>query len=224
MTANFGKSSKTLLRKDDDAMENTMTPSTEIKGMTEGQIDKAVANYRAMLTKYASEMDSQAVQAVLGQSELANEQLAVFRRRVEAINEMVVRRVKVNRDRQPMEAIKATKRSEYLKDEVVYEMPRGTLEEVEVCFFPLKKFTSAVDVQKMLEDCGLEPDPYALAAVNEEDPYFADSHPNGIQWYSNSYYYYLAFGGWNNRHSVYCHYDEGGWSGDWWFGGVRKQS
>lgn len=207
-------------------MANTMTPSQESKEMTERQIDKAVANYRAMLVKYAPEMDSQAVQAVLGQPELADEQLTVFRRRVEAISKMVVRRVKVvNRSRTPQKSVHATKRAEYLNDEVVNSMPRGKQEEVEVCFFLLEKFTSAADVQQALADRGLEPDPYALAAVNEEDPSFADNHPNGTQWVdSDGNHCYLAFGGFGGGRLVDCFRNEVGWDGYWWIGGVRKQS
>ena len=70
--------------------KETMTPS---KAMTDGQIAKAVANYRALLEKYAGEFDSKAVQTVLGQSQLADEQFSVFRRRVESISEMIVREV-----------------------------------------------------------------------------------------------------------------------------------
>lgn len=60
--------------------KKTMTPST-----TGPQIDKAVANYRAMLEKFAPQFPADAVQKVLGQSELADEQFKVFRRRIEAL-------------------------------------------------------------------------------------------------------------------------------------------
>jgi hypothetical protein len=141
----------------------------------------------------------------------------------ETISKMVVRRVKVNRSRTPQEAVHATKRVEYLNDEVVNGMPRGTLEEVEACFFPLEKFASAADVQQALADRGLEPDPYALAAVNEEDPAFADNLPNGTQWVdSNGNYCYLAFAGWSDERSVVCFRDGSDWDGLWWVGGVRK--
>lgn len=206
-------------------MDKTMTPSAEAKAMTEGQIAKAVANYRALLEKHAPELDSQAVQIVLGQPDFAAEQLAVLRRRVESISKMVVRSVKVNRTLTPQEAIHATKRAEYLNDEVVNGMPHGTLEEVEVCFFPLEKFTSVADVQQILVDRGLEPDPQALAAVNEADPVFADSHPNGTQWVDGSgKHCYLAFRRWYGERLVDCDRGEFGWSDRWWIGGVRKQS
>lgn len=59
-----------------------MTPSK----MTKGQIDKAVANYRAMLEKHSDDFNSEAVQTVLGQSELAEEQFGIFRKRVEVFS------------------------------------------------------------------------------------------------------------------------------------------
>jgi hypothetical protein len=65
-------------------MTKIVTPSAEQKKATASQIDKAVGNYRALLEKHAPDFGAEAVQVVLGQSELAGEQFAVFRRRVEA--------------------------------------------------------------------------------------------------------------------------------------------
>ena len=85
-------------------MTQFMTPSVE-RTMTEGQVAKAVANFRAQLEKHASEFDSRAVQSVLGQPEFAEEQLAVFRRRVDAVSILIFRRVKVNRGRSPQDVL-----------------------------------------------------------------------------------------------------------------------
>jgi len=201
----------------------TMTPSAESRAMTDGQIAKAVSNYRALLEKHAGEFDSRTAQIVLGQPELANEMLSVFRRRAEAISEMIVRRVTVVRNRNPQEAISATNRTEYLNNEVVDDMPRCEGEEVEVYFFPLKKYTSVADVQRMMEECGLKPDPYAVDAVNEQDPIFADKHPNFTQWVDkNGNHCYLAFSRWDGKRDVDCSRSESGWDGDWFVCGVRK--
>jgi hypothetical protein len=83
----------------DDAMK-TMTAS--MKQITEGQINKSVADYRAMLEKHAPQFGSEAVQIVLGQSDFAKEQLEVFCRRVEMVSNMI-------------EVEKSKKRNEYLK-------------------------------------------------------------------------------------------------------------
>jgi hypothetical protein len=143
---------------------------------------------------------------------------------VEAISEMIVRRVKVNRSRNPREAIAATNRAEYLNNEAVDNMPREKGEEEDVFFFPLKKFTGVADVQKMLDEHGLKPDPYAVAAVNEADPTFTDKYPNGTQWVDkDGKHCYLAFHRWHDdERSVLCHRDEYGWFDYWWVGGVRK--
>jgi hypothetical protein len=135
--------------------------------------------------------------------QIAKELAAVVQRRVEVISEMIVRRVKVKVNRNPREAISATKRVEYLNNEVVDNMPRpevaGDVVEVEmdIYFFPLKKFTSAADYQKKMAEHGLVPHPYGVAAVNEDDPTFADEHPNGTQWVDkDGKHCYLAFRRW----------------------------
>lgn len=99
-----------------------MTPS---KSMTEGQISKAVAGYRALLEKYANNFDAEAVQVVLGQSEFANEQFAVFRRRVEKVSSLIVRHVCIDRSQSPQDVLRATGRRLFVNGEVVATMPRG---------------------------------------------------------------------------------------------------
>jgi hypothetical protein len=206
-------------------MEEPMTPSAESKTTTEGQIAKAVANYRALLEKHAGEFDSQAVQTVLGQSELADEQFAVLRHRIEMNSEMIVRHVKVNRSRKPQQVLDATGRKQYVNSEVVAQMPgqgEGE-EEVNVYFFPLREMTSVADAQKALEDHGLKPDAYAVAVVNEADPSFADSYPNGTQWVdSKGKHCCTAFDRWGGGRRVVCYCSGDGWSDDWWLGGVHK--
>ncbi len=204
-------------------MATAVTPSDESKTTTDGQIDKATANYRALLVKHAREFDSEALQTVLGQPELAQEQFEVLRRRVEVISEMIVRRVRVNRSRTRSEAIAATKRAECTDSVVVAEMPQCEGEEADVYFFPLKKYTGVGDVQKALDEHGLKPDPYAVVAVNEADPAFADKWPNGTQWLDKGgKYCYVAFGRWIGGRGVLCDRFGSGWNGYWWVGGVRK--
>ncbi len=203
-------------------MTNSVTTQSTI---TNGQIGQI--NDRLATKLRESGLPAEVVQIVLSTpgGKVIDEMVIALRRRVEAISKMVVRRVKVNRTRTPQGAIHATGRTEYLNDEVVNSMPHSTQEEVEVCFFPLEKFTGVADVQKMLEDHGLEPDPYALAAVNEEDPSFADIYPNNTQWAdSNGNRCFLAFGRFGGGRKVYCYRSEDGWRGSWWIGGVRKQS
>lgn len=168
---------------------NPMTPSPEQKAMTAEQINKAVANYRALLEKHAPDFSVEPVQIALGQPELGKEQFRVFCRHVEAQSNLIVRRVKVNRTRTSQEMLDATGRTQYTNREVVDAMPKGEGEEVEVIFFKPAEweytrpnYMSDDDLEKALERRNLKPDPRAQTAVNEEDKTFADTHPNGTHW------------------------------------------
>jgi hypothetical protein len=213
-------------QKKDDAMTQIMTPS---KSATVGQIDKAVANYRALLEKHAKDFKTEAVQMILGQSELADEQFAIFRRRVEAVSNLIVRRAKVNRNKTPQEVLGATGRKQYTDRKVVDSMPKGEGDEVEVVFFKpdLSKgngFISDDDLEKEFELRGLKPaDPYSVAAVNEADPAFADEKPHGTHWMNaDGNWCFATFSYWRGERRVDVYRDAHDWHDDWWFAGVRK--
>ncbi|OGI78609.1 hypothetical protein A3C57_00010 [Candidatus Nomurabacteria bacterium RIFCSPHIGHO2_02_FULL_33_12] len=196
---------------------------TQSKTTTVGQIDKAVANYRALLDKHAKEFNTEAVQIVLGQPELATEQLAVFRKRVEAISNMIVRIVKVNRNQFPKEAINATGRVQYVNDSVLAEMPHGKGEEVKVYFFKISRQISCADLEKEYELRDLKPDPTAQTKVNEDDPAFADTYPNGSQWKDkNGKLCFSTFNRYDDERYVLVSRDDNDWYDHWWFAGVRK--
>ena len=211
-------------------MANTMTPSTKTtKLATDRQIEKAAANYRAMLVKHASEFDAKAMQTALGQPGLTNQQFALFRKFVEAVAKMIIRVVAINRHREPMEAIKATGRNFYGDQAVVKAMPRGEGDEVKVTFFkpdPSNRggLISDADLEKEYEALGLKPaDPISVAAVNEADPAFADEHPNGTHWQNaEGQWCYAAFDRWNGERDVRVILNGSEWRGFWWFAGVRK--
>lgn len=207
-------------------MTTIMTPS---KTTTVGQIDKAVANYRAILEKHSGEFNTDAVQEVLGQSELAGEQFAVFRRRVEAVSNLIVRKAKVNRGRSQHEAIEATGRAQYTDRKVVDSMPKGEGDEVEVVFFEpdlsqRNGFISDDDLEKEFELRGLKPaDPISVAAVNEADPAFADEKPHGTHWKdAKGNWCYAAFRRWHGERWVNVNRNGCDWNDRWWFAGVRK--
>jgi len=210
-----------MQNRNDDASGN----ATPLKTTTAGQIDKAVANYRALLEKYAKEFTSEAVQTVPGQPELVTEQLSVFKKRVEAINEIIVRRVRVHRNQSPKEALKATTYVKWVDDDtIVDEMPMSTNEEVEVYFFRVGRKISTSDLDKQYKSRGLKPDPIAQAKVHQDDPAFSDSHPNAVQWKNKAGKFCLAkfFRKDNNNHVV-VNQDDNEWDEDYlWFGGVRK--
>ncbi|KKP80064.1 MAG: hypothetical protein UR80_C0039G0003 [Parcubacteria group bacterium GW2011_GWB1_35_5] len=199
-------------------MTQIMTPSTTI-----GQIDKAVANYRAMLEKHAHEFSAEAVQTVLGQSELAGEQFAVFRKRVEMASKMVVRHFKVDRTKTPAGLLAACKRVPWYIDEAVLaNMPMDGPEEGDLVFFPLERNTPVADISRALDEQGLIPDYAAQMQVNADDPAFADEHPNGMQWGGkNSYACFRRFSG---ERKVSVDRNDHDWGGDIWFAGRRKVS
>lgn len=208
-------------------MTEIMTPSAKTTEL--GQIDKAVANYRDLLEKHSGEFDAEAVQTVLDQSELAGEQFAVFRRRVEAISNMIVRKVPVNRTRTPQVAISATGRKQYTRDTVVAGMPKGEGDEVEVGFFKLdlSKRNGCIsddDLEKEFELRGFKPaDPYSVAIINEADPAFADEHPNATHWKdSEGKWCFAAFDLWYGDRKVSVYRSDNDWNAYWWFAGVRK--
>ena len=202
-------------------MEKTITPSEPI---TEGQIGKLKELLNAKLQKHKAELPSNLMQQVLGIPELADELFAVIRKRVEAISDMIIRTVKVNRNRSAKEALKATGRAQYVDDSVVKAMPNGEGEDTEVVFFKIGSQISMDNLEKEYALRGLKPaDPFSLSAVNEADPAFADEHPNGTQWKDKDGKWCYAFfdRDGDERYLVVDSLDDD-WFDYWWFAGVRK--
>lgn len=203
-------------------MEN-MNPSTE--PITEGQIGKVNELMRAGLLKAKPLKDpSQDVIEHQGVA-LIEKFVAVFIEMVDAVSSMIVRHVKVNRDQSPKKVLDATSRKQYVNDSVVAEMPKGDGEETDVFFFKLDRYISDNDLDKEYELRGLKPaDSYSLVSVNENDPAFADTHPNCTHWKDkDGKWCFVAFDRWNDdERYVLVNRGGGGWGGGWWFAGVRK--
>lgn len=195
-----------------------------IKSITAGQIAKFLDLQAAALRK--SGLPSEQTQQVLeSQGDvLANEVVAMLRKHVKAIINMIVRHVLVNRSRSWQEAIDATGRSKYLTDNVSLPQSEGEGEEADVVFFEIDRYISDSDLDKEYKLRGLKPaDPYALAAVNETDPAFADHYPNGTHWKdADDNWCYVAFLRWRVERRVDVGRRGREWSGGWWFAGVRK--
>lgn len=202
-------------------MAKTMIASDQ---MTDGQIENLVAKLRDAVRKHRSEFPKDLVQDVLGVENLGMELLEPFRKRLEAISDLIVRHVKVNRGRTPQEALKATGRNLYVNDTVVATMPRGEGEETDVYFFKLNRYISDADLEKEYQLRGLAPaDPYSLAAVNEADPAFADERPNGTYWQDgDGKGCFAAFRRWGGERHVYVDPNDNAWNDNWWFAGLRK--
>jgi hypothetical protein len=143
----------------------------------------------------------------------------------------IVRRVKVNRDRTPQETLDATGRKQYTDSGVVQNMPRGEGKEAEVILFKPEPweytrpgFMSDDDLEKCFERRSLKPaDPYSVAAVNEDDPAFADEKPHGTHWKDvNGNWCFAAFRRWNDGRRLDVGRFDSDWYGGWWFAGLRK--
>ena len=139
---------------------------------------------------------------------------------------VIVRRVTVDLSLTAKQALDATGRVQYVNDSVVAEMPRGTSTQVEVHFFKLGRHVSCADLVKEYELRGLEPvDPFTLAAINQEDQAFADTHPNGTQWTdAKGKVCCGAFDAWGDERDVLVRQNDDAWGALWWFGGVRKSA
>jgi hypothetical protein len=206
-------------------MAKTMIPS-EVTPITAGQIGKIQDNLTAALRK--SRLLSEPVQQVLehhGDAVVA-EMVAAIRKRVEAVSDMIVRRVRVDRTRTSQEVFDATGRRQYTTAGVVETMPGSgdDAEEVEVYFFRLGRFVSDDKLEEEFALRGFEAaDPYSLAAVNEDDASFTDDHPNSTHWKdAEGKWCYAAFGRWYDGRYVDVDRYADGWSDDWWFASLRK--
>jgi hypothetical protein len=203
-------------------MAKSMSPSNPI---TSGQIAKTQELIGAALRKSGIQNDPyQQVLKTQGKA-LAHEWLQLAQKRVDAISGMIVRKVKVDRSRDPQQLLDATGRNQCTDKRVVAGMPRGEGEEAEVCFFKLGRFVSDDDLDTEYQLRGLEPDPYAQAQANIDDPAFADSYPNGSHWKDkDGNWCFLTFCRWDVRRDVFCRRDGDGWLSHWWFAGRRKSS
>ncbi|MBI4281810.1 hypothetical protein HY625_03245 [Candidatus Uhrbacteria bacterium] len=138
---------------------------------------------------------------------------------------IIVRRIKPDRTRTPRQVLDATNRRQYTSNDVVVTMPMGEgNEEVEMTFFKPGRCLSLADLAAEYDARDLEPDPVALAALNEADPAFADEHPNATQWkLPGGGYGFMTFYRDGGERYVRVDRDDHGWDADWSFGGARKK-
>jgi hypothetical protein len=168
------------------------------------------------------------------------------------IGETFVRSVRVDRHRGPEQALNLVGWSLDTDECNGYTMPEVDAEEVEIVFFklPRKVFVSLEELETVYETMGLKPDPYALAALNQEDRSLSEKYPNMVQWKAqiedplrikhgldviqnkNGVFHHLKFRTLHgktgpDRNQVYCGDFTLGWAYkydgvEWWYAGVRK--
>ena len=207
-------------------MTQVMTPS---EGITTGQIGKFQELLGAALRK--SGLPSASVQQVLETQggELVTNLVATLRTVVEAISKMFSRRVTVDLALSPQAVLDATGHTQYVDANVVAAMPRGQAEDELFFFKPRPEvyrngLISDEALEQEFDFLNLKPaSPYSLAKTNQDDPAFADTHPNGTHWKdADGRWCFAAFRRWNGKRNVYVRRDGNDWNDYWWFAGVRK--
>ena len=210
---------------EDDAMAKPMFPSED--SLTDGQIGKFQEIIGAALRKRRTEFLSAPAQIVLTiqAQDLQKDTLALFRKLVDAVGNIIVRHVKkVDRKLTPQQVLDATGRKQYVTNSVVETMPRGVDDEKDIYFFPVCRYVSDDEAEKEYALRGFKPaDPYSVARVNIDDPVFADTHPNGTHWKdADGNWCYAAFHRLYDERYVSVYRDDYGWRDRWWFAGVPK--
>jgi len=208
--------------KEDDAMTKIMTPSENT--ITAGQIGKIQDNLAAALRK--SGLPSEPTQEVIetqGDSLIA-ELVAAVRKRVEAVNKIIRRAVKVDRTKTAAEVIDATSRVRWYTDEqVLAEMPLDGREEDIVKFFELDYDPTVDELDREYKTRILRPDPAAVAQAMTDDPALADERPVSVQWRnSKGHACYAIFDRYGGKRDVRVDRGDDGWDRDYRFAGVRK--
>lgn len=158
---------------------------------------------------------------------------------------MVTRQAVVDRSRTPENALFAAiggKRLLASDRSVIYTIRSGSrgIEKVEVVFFLIDCPISGERLVQEYRERRIQPDPYAVLAVNETNPYFADQHHNSVIWQAcggqtpgreedldqpmsrdtpeaEGRWCYASF----DFESVIVCSAKGDWGPGWWFGGVR---
>lgn len=217
-----------------------MTQIMTATKITDKQIKDAVKKFEHTLREHRSEIPSDVARQILAFENLGMLMFAPFRERAEAVSNLIVRMVTVNRSRSPQEALEATGREQYTDRKVMDAMPKGEGNEVvEVVFFTdrskLDSFMSNDDLENEFDLHGLKPaDPFSVAAVNEADPAFADKRRHLTHWKNaEGDWCCIQFGNCLGHRSVWVNNrgdgdsnlkddKNGSFNGVLWFAGIRK--
>ncbi len=139
----------------------------------------------------------------------------------------IIRRARVKRDRTSQEALNATGRGQYINQDVLATAtPSGTDEEVEMVFIPLSSCMSNAEVEELIPANFRPADLWELAAVNEDDPTFADQYRNFTHWKitGDKVWRWVVFGNWIGKQNVLVSRNDVIVLGDgWWVAVVREE-
>ena len=211
-------------------MEKTMSPS-ETETMSRGQITKIYELLEHGLLKTGlPKGQSQEVIESQG-ANMVKAFIADFRKRVEALMEMIFRIVHADVSLTAQATLDATGRTQYTDREVVNSMPRGKDEPTTVYIFKPRPeaydrdgYLTNAKLAEEYEFNGLTPvDPFSLAKIHIDDPAFSDDRPVGTHWKNaDGKWCCAAFDRWVGERGVGVGLAGGGWHGSWSFGGVRE--
>lgn len=196
-------------------MAQTMTPSK----ISDGQIEKAVADFRASLRKFRGDLNRDAVQWLLGLKNPTHDAALAFRARVKELSSLHKRQVKVSsfeREYQPLEeAARSTGLQLYggyksggpvgFPDFASVEpSPKGTGEEVVLYFFNLPRgHRYIIDDAHLAHEYarrGLKAaDPLSLLALQKEEPDFLSNLEKLC-----GHHCHFAVTHWRNAHDQWC--------------------
>jgi hypothetical protein len=134
------------------------------------------------------------------------------------------RHVVVDSTLTPRQALDATGRNQHVDWDVAESMPRGKATEVEIFFLKLGRTIACADLEREIDALGFKfADPVALLKANQDDPAFADTHPNGTQWKdAEGNYCFATFDEWHGKRSVSVNQCGNRWGDYWFFALVRR--
>lgn len=220
----------------------TMTPSRS--RITDGQISKLCQNFTAKIKKGSEQLPSNLVQCLLSDqtdNTLVDKLFKLILNETELLSNTIYRHVNVNRQLSPEEMINATGRNDNVSNRVLQTIPRGKGKITEIVLFSLDGRTVTDEqLDDEYEIRNLDPaDPYSLSALNQDDPEFADKHPNCTHWINEKgEWCYITFGHAEDRFVHVDSVDDASASWDtiyfhrdaafpeyenWWYAGIRKQ-
>jgi hypothetical protein len=135
---------------------------------------------------------------------------------------MIFRRVYVDRSKSLKEALHSIGRNRIVPEEIV--VPKGKGKDVPVYLFRIGHERFANEVDRDVQKLGFQlADPYTLIALNAAEPGFADKYPNATQWSTGmGYSDAIAFSRHENERRVTIHERCAVWSEIWWFALIHK--
>lgn len=120
-------------------------------------------------------------------------------------------------------AISATGRSPFVDIGVVATMPKQTVSEGQLYFFPLVGKMSCQEIKAELGRRGFVfANPYTLIGFVISNPAFVQTYPVATMWNVNEKFYNIQFRNSSGLRHVCVLEHSAYWGGDYWFAGVPK--